>query len=266
LLPRIKSTDHLVDLENKHIFERILIMSIPLLAYEPTSRNHRVASFEVGGDFQPRLYTTDGLRSASEMDDLISAAYRQIFNEQQMTTSSRQLALESQVKSGQITVREFVQGLATSAHFRERNYDTNNNYRFVQMCIQRILGRDVYSDREKLAWSTVLATKGLNGFISELVNSDEYMENFGENLLPYQRRRQLQQRPTGEITFTHMARYDEYYRDNQPEGNLGGYRLSPYRWAWQSNPTPAMRQAGAVIVWGGVAGIAFLIVATLFHM
>lgn len=30
------------------------------------------------------------------------------------------------------------------------------------MCIQRVLGRDVYNDREKLAWSIVLATKGLN--------------------------------------------------------------------------------------------------------
>lgn len=241
-------------------------MAIPLLVYEPTSRNHRVAGFEIGGDFQPRLYTTDGLRSTSEMDDLISAAYRQVFNEQQMTNSSRQLTLESQLKSGQITVREFIQGLATSAHFRERNYDTNNNYRFVQMCIQRILGRDVYSDREKLAWSTVLATKGLNGFISELVNSDEYLENFGDNVLPYQRRRQLPQRPTGEITFAHMARYDEYYRDNLPEASAGGYHLSAYRWAWQSNPPPALRQVGAAIIWGGVAWIALALGAALFHM
>jgi phycobilisome rod-core linker protein len=242
-------------------------MSLPLLEYKPTSQNQRVAGFEVPGDCQPRIFTNDGLLAASEMDDLISAAYRQIFNEQQMTESSRQRTLESQVRSGQISVREFIQGLATSAHFRERNYDTNNNYRFVQMAVQRVLGREVYNDREKFAWSAVLMTEGLQGFINQLVNGDEYLENFGDNVVPYQRRRQLSQRVKGEVTFAHMARYDEFYRDNLPSpSQAGGYNLSANRWAWQSNPPPVLRQVGAAIVWGGVAVIGFLIVATLFHL
>ena len=94
------------------------------------------------------------------MDALISAAYRQIFNEQQLLKSNRQTFLESQLRFGQLSVRDFIRGLATSDPFRQRNYECNNNYRFVQMCVQRILGREVYSDREKLAWSIVLATKG----------------------------------------------------------------------------------------------------------
>jgi phycobilisome rod-core linker protein len=241
-------------------------MSLPLLEYKPTSQNQRVAGFEVSGDFQPRLYTTDGLLSPSEMDALISSAYRQIFNEQQMTQSARQSALESQLRSGQITVREFIQGLATSPHFRTHNYDTNNNYRFVQMCMQRILGREVYNDREKYAWSIVLATKGLNGFITELVNTDEYLENFGDNVVPYQRRRQLPQRAQGEITFAHMARYDEFYRSKLPNSSYNGDGMSPYRWAWQSNPPPVLRQIGGAIVWGGVAWIGVALLAALFHM
>jgi phycobilisome rod-core linker protein len=124
----------------------------------------------------------------------------------------------------------------------------------------------VYNDREKYAWSIVLATKGLNGFITELVNTGEYLENFGDNVVPYQRRRQLPQRPQGEITFAHMARYDEFYRDKLPSPSYGGYSMSPYRWAWQSNPPPALRQAGAAIIWGGVAGIGFLLIAALFHL
>jgi phycobilisome rod-core linker protein len=243
-----------------------LVMSLPLLQYQPTAQNQRVEGFEIAGEYQPRLYTTDGWLSAGEMDDLISSAYRQIFNEQQMTQSSRQVALESQLRASQITVREFIQGLVTSPHFRERNYDTNNNYRFVQMCVQRVLGREVYNDREKYAWSAVLMTKGLVGFVQDLVNSAEYLENFGENIVPYQRRRQLAQRTTGDITFAHMARYDEFYRDKLPAPSQGGYGTSAYRWAWQSNPPPVLRQAGAAIVWGGVAGIGFLIMATLFHL
>jgi phycobilisome rod-core linker protein len=243
-----------------------LVMALPLLQYKPTAQNQRVEGFEISGDREPRIYTNDGLLSPGEMDDLISAAYRQIFNEQQMIQSSRQVVLESQVRSGQLTVREFIQGLVTSPHFRERNYDSNNNYRFVQMVVQRVLGRDVYSDQEKYAWSALLMTQGLAGFVQELVNSTEYLEHFGENVVPYQRRRQLAARPIGDITFAHMARYDEFYRDKLPSPSQGGYTLSANRWAWQSNPPPILGQVGAAIIWGGVAGIGVLIFATLFHL
>ncbi len=183
-------------------------MAIPLLDYSTTSRNHRVAGFEIPGDEQPRIFTTDSGGSNSELDTLIQAAYRQLFNEQQMLVSHRQLRLESQLRAGQLTVREFIAGLATSDSFRRLNYEANNNYRFVQLCIQRILGREVYGDREKIAWSIVLATQGLKGFIQSLVNSAEYLETFGDTVVPYQRRRILPQRQQGDISFAHTARYD----------------------------------------------------------
>lgn len=192
-------------------------MALPLLEYKPSSRNHRVEGFEVAGDEQPRIYTTENLPSASDMDSLIMAAYRQIFNEQQMTTSSRQIALESQLRAGQITVKDFIRGLAISDVFRSRNYDVNNNYRFVQMGVQRILGRDVYSDREKYSWSILLATKGLQGFINALLDSEEYSSNFGDHTVPYQRRRILPQRIKGELPFARMARYGTDYRDKLPK-------------------------------------------------
>jgi phycobilisome rod-core linker protein len=244
-------------------------MSLPLLEYQPTSQNQRVEGFEVGGDRQPVIYSTRTLPSATEMDNLIQAAYRQIFNEQQMTQSARQVALESQLRNGQITTRDFIAGLAASEHFRIHNYDTNNNNRVVQMCVQRVLGRDVYNDREKYAWSIVLATKGLKTFITELVNTEEYQVNFGDNTVPYQRRRSLPSIGSNAVPFTQMACYDEFYRANRPQpsrSGLGGAGGSAYRWAWQRNPPPILRQAGAVIVWGGVAGIGLLLLATLFHL
>ena len=146
-------------------------MTISLLSYPLSSQNQRVNGYEVPGDEQPRIYTTDNLPKGTEVDEIIRAAYRQIFNEQQQIASHRQIALESQFRVGQITVRDFIKGLVFSDSFRRLNYETNNNYRFVEMCIQRLLGRNVYDNREKLAWSIVLATKGLRGFIDELLNS-----------------------------------------------------------------------------------------------
>lgn len=191
-------------------------MPIPLLEYAPTSQNQRVASFEVPGDEQPRIYTTANLLSASELDELIVAAYRQIFHEQQMLSSNRQTFLESQLRAGQITVKEFIRGLVASDSFRRLNYDANNNYRFVELCIQRVLGRQVYGDREKLSWSIVLATKGLESFIDDLLNSEEYGDRFGDSTVPYQQRRVLPQRPQGELPFARTARYGMDYRDRLP--------------------------------------------------
>lgn len=191
-------------------------MSIPLLEYAPSSQNQRVSGFEIPGDEQPRVYSTEPLLSTDEFEALITAAYRQIFHEQQMLSSNRQPFLESQLKSGQITVKEFVRGLATSDSFRRLNYDVNNNYRFVELCVQRILGRNIYSDRETLSWSIVLATKGLQGFIDELLESAEYTVNFGDSTVPFQRRRVLPQQTQGELPFERMARYGKDYRDKLP--------------------------------------------------
>ena len=204
-------------------------MPLPLLEYAPSSQNQRVQGFEIPGDEQPRVYTTENLLSATEMDELILAAYRQIFHEQQMLTSNRQAFLESQLRAGQITVKDFIRGLVTSDSFRRLNYDVNNNYRFVELCVQRILGRQIYNDRETLAWSIVLATKGLQGFISDLLESEEYNENFGDSTVPYQRRRVLPQKAKGELPFERTPRYGEDYRDRLPQPSLKGIRLDSPR-------------------------------------
>lgn len=186
-------------------------MTIPLLNYPLSSQNQRVNGFEIPGDEQPRIYTLDNLPKNTEMDEVIWSAYRQIFNEQQMIQSNRQLGLESQLRGGQITVRDFIRGLILSDSFRRLNYNTNNNYRFVEMSFQRLLGRAVYDNREILAWSIVLATKGLKGFVDAMLNGQEYLDHFGDTTVPYQRRRILPQRSQGELPFARMARYDEHH-------------------------------------------------------
>lgn len=244
-------------------------MTLPLLTYSPASQNQRVKGFEVHGDEQPRIYNTENLLSSVEMDTLIHTAYRQIYNEQQMLASHRQQFLESQLRAGQITVKDFIRGLATSDSFRRLTFDTNNNYRFAQICIQRILGRNVYSEREKIAWSIVLATKGLQGFIDDLLNSEEYLSNFGDNTVPYQRRRILPQRSQGELPFARMARYDEYHLAKLPKPDMrylrrsGAARLDYTRWDWQKNPPAALRAVGTGIVGLGVVWIGAMLASVL---
>ncbi|GAB4204744.1 MAG: phycobilisome rod-core linker polypeptide [Coleofasciculaceae cyanobacterium] len=186
-------------------------MALPLLNYSPTSQNQRVAAYEVPGDEQPRVFTTDNLLFSTDMDNLIEAAYRQIFFH--AFKWDRESALESQLRNGQITVRDFIRGLLLSKTFYNSFYEKNSNYRFVEHCVQKVLGRDVYNEREKIAWSIVVATKGIRGLVDELLNSQEYLDNFGYNTVPYQRRRVLHGREQGELPFNIKSpRYDAYHR------------------------------------------------------
>lgn len=185
-------------------------MGIPLLAYSPSCPNQRVDSLGARDD-ETIIYSTDDQFSPTEMGNLINAAYRQIFFH--AFKSDREIVLESQLRNRQITVRDFIRGLLLSNTFIDSFYDKNSNYRFVEHCVQKVLGRRVYSNAEKIAWSAVVMTKGVKGFVDELLNSDEYIQNFGENTVPYHRRRILPSRTLGEIPFNITSpRYDAYHR------------------------------------------------------
>lgn len=187
-------------------------MAIPLLSYDLSTQNQRVTGFEVAGDDQPKIFSTDNLLQGSDFDALVEAAYRQIFFH--AFKADREPFLESQLRNGQISVRDFIRGLLLSNTFRQSFYNLNNNYRFVEQCVQRVLGRDIYSEREKLAWGVIVATKGIEGFVEALLDSDEYLEAFGFSTVPYQRRRSLPGRAQGELPFNIKSpRYDAYYRE-----------------------------------------------------
>lgn len=186
-------------------------MAIPLLTYSPSTQNSRVAGFDVPNDDQPRIFSSDNILSPSDLDILIDAAYRQIFFH--AFAADREPFLESQLRSGQITVRDFIRGLLLSNTYKRSFYDLNSNYRFVEQTVQRTLGRDVFNQQEKIAWSIVVATQGIQGFVDQLLNSPEYLQNFGDATVPFQRRRNLPSQAIGQTPFNLKSpRYDEYHR------------------------------------------------------
>jgi phycobilisome rod-core linker protein len=186
-------------------------VAIPLLAYSPSCPNQRVDALGARDD-EAIIYSTDDLFSPTDMGNLINAAYRQVFFH--AFKWDREVALESQLRNRQITVRDFIRGLTLSNTFIDSFYNKNSNYRFVEHCVQKLLGRRVYSNAEKIAWSAVLMTKGVKGFVDDILNSQEYLENFGENTVPYHRRRILPGRVMGETPFNITSpRYDAYHRD-----------------------------------------------------
>ena len=183
-------------------------MPIPLLEYQPRSQNQRVAGYEVPSEDTPWIYRLEDCAAADEIQELIWAAYRQIFSEHQILQFNRQIQLESQLKNRAINVRDFIRGLAKSEAFRRLVVETNSNYRLVEVCLKRLLGRAPYNKDEEISWSIKVATLGWGGFVDALVDSEEYQQNFGDTTVPYQRRR-FKDRPINLVT----PRYGNYWRD-----------------------------------------------------
>lgn len=190
-------------------------MSIPLLKVNPKTQNQRVDGYDVTDEDDPVIYRLTDARSAEDVDRIIWAAYRQIFAEHLILKSNRQTFLESQLRNRKIGVADFIRGLGKSEVYRELVAETNSNYRLVDITLKRFLGRASYGKDEQIAKSIVIATKGLHGFIDEIVDGEEYRENFGDDIVPYQRRR-LEGRP---FNLTN-PRYSDFWRNRLLEREL----------------------------------------------
>ncbi|KAM3113906.1 phycobilisome rod-core linker polypeptide [Phormidesmis sp. 146-33] len=201
-------------------------MSLPLLKVTPKTQNQRVDGYDVLDEDDPQAYRLRDATSVAEIDELIWAAYRQIFGEHLILESYRQTFLESQLRNRMISVADFIRGLGKSDVYRELVWDTNSNYRVVDLTCKRFLGRASYGQDEQIAQSIVIATKGLHGFIDAIVDGAEYRQAFGDDIVPYQRRR-LEGRP---FNLTN-PRYSDFWRGRLLERELATgsyYRVRTY--------------------------------------
>lgn len=185
-------------------------MALPLLTYKPSSQNQRVKSFGIAdlNEDTPYVYRLEDAASPAEIRDLIWAAYRQVFSEHEILKFNRQITVETRFANRSITVRDLIRELAKSEAFYRLVVSVNNNYRLVEICLKRFLGRAPYNKDEEIAWSIVIATKGFSGFVDALLDSDEYTEAFGDFTVPYQRKR-MEGRPFNLVT----PRYGEDFQE-----------------------------------------------------
>jgi phycobilisome rod-core linker protein len=233
-------------------------MALPLLATRPITQNARVNPFAIGSDEAPR--------NQVDVEEQIQQAYRQIFFH--AFKVDREPMLEMQLRNADITVRDFVRGLLLSRKFREGFYRCNSNYRVVEQVVGRVLGREVNGDQERIAWSIVIANQGLEGFVDSLLNSREYLENFGLDTVPFQRARVLAGHAKAARPFNQKApRYDAYWRDisarrapaNPFAGGGAQFSGGQMSAAWVGGQPPKFAQT----LWLAVAAIGGLEIARL---
>ncbi|MDM9384410.1 phycobilisome rod-core linker polypeptide [Chlorogloeopsis sp. ULAP01] len=124
--------------------------------------------------------------SASEKTEVVKAAYRQIFERDITRAYSLSISyLESQVKNGDISMKEFVRRLGKSPLYRKQFYEPFINSRALELAFRHILGRGPSSREEVQKYFDIVSKGGLAALIDALVDSEEYSDYFGEETVPY---------------------------------------------------------------------------------
>ncbi|MCB4428185.1 hypothetical protein FZX09_05110 [Synechococcus sp. MU1643] len=175
------------------------------LPFKPSSQNSRVDS--ISASRQPCWDRAPDLSS-----EIIERCYRQIYFH--AMSCDRDRFLESQLRSGSITVRDFIRGLLLSDRFYRGYVECNGNDRVVEQVVGRVLGRPVYGQDEVKSWSIVIAEQGFAAFVDDILESSEYFERFGIDGIPDQVNRILPGRSQGEMPiYQRFPRYGESWRD-----------------------------------------------------
>lgn len=126
--------------------------------------------------------------SALEKELVIKAVYRQVFERDIRRAYGIAFTLEEcKVRNGQLSVKEFVRALGKSKLYAKQFYEPYINSRALELAFRHFLGRGPGSREEVQEYFALLSQGGLPALVDALVDSKEYEEYFGEEIVPYLR-------------------------------------------------------------------------------
>jgi hypothetical protein len=125
------------------------------------------------------------ISSQEDKTTLIRAVYKQVLGNQYLMESERLTQVESLFKNGYLSVREFVRAVAKSGLYRTKFFENCNPYHFIELNHKHLLGRAPQNKAEMLHHFTILQEQGVDAEIDSYIDSNEYQERFGEEVVPY---------------------------------------------------------------------------------
>jgi phycoerythrin-associated linker protein len=125
--------------------------------------------------------------NASDQDKstIIRTVYQQVLGRQYIMESERLTGAESLFRNGYLSVREFVRAVAKSGLYRAKFFENCNPYHFIELNFKHLLGRAPQNKAEMLHHFTILQEQGVDAEIDSYIDSAEYQERFGEEVVPY---------------------------------------------------------------------------------
>ena len=147
------------------------------------------ASYALGAQGQAQRATIRPGMSGAQKAEVIRAAYRQVFERDIAKGYSLVVCPveATQVRQGQISMREFIRALGRSQEYRRQFYGRFSNSRVVELAFRHFLGRGISSREEFTTYFDIVSAQGLRGLVDSLVNSMEYARVFGEETVPFLR-------------------------------------------------------------------------------
>ncbi|MEM8604006.1 MAG: phycobilisome rod-core linker polypeptide, partial [Cyanobacteria bacterium P01_H01_bin.121] len=120
---------------------------------------------------------------------LVKAAYRQVFERDldPYVVRNEFTELESKLGNGEISVKEFIEGLGNSGLYTKEFYTPFPNTKVIELGLKHFLGRAPRDQVEIRKYNQILAAEGIRGFMSTMLLTPEYTECFGEDTVPYRR-------------------------------------------------------------------------------
>ena len=117
----------------------------------------------------------------------INALYKNIFGNLSLMQSERPIDIERKLRNGDLTVREFTRKICKSTIYRNFYFDGISQYKAIKLRYKHILGRPIKSKDEVTQSSNIINNLGFEAHIDFLIDSNEYNNIFGEDIVPYMR-------------------------------------------------------------------------------
>jgi phycocyanin-associated rod linker protein len=125
--------------------------------------------------------------SQGDIEAVILAVYQQVLGNPHLLTSERLTIAESLLRDGKITVQEFVRQVAKSDLYKQKFFHSSFQSRTIELNFKHLLGRAPYDQSEITEHMNRYQNDGYEADIDSYINSPEYQENFGENIVPFYR-------------------------------------------------------------------------------
>ena len=117
--------------------------------------------------------------------EAINALYKNIFGNLSLMESERPIDIERKLRNGDITVREFTRKICKSTIYRNFYFDNISQYKSIKLRYKHILGRPIKSQLEVAQNSNIINNLGFEAHVDFLIDSDEYNNVFGEDIVPF---------------------------------------------------------------------------------
>ncbi len=117
----------------------------------------------------------------------INALYKNIFGNLSLMQSERPIDIERRLRNGDITIKEFTRKVCKSSIYKNFYFDSISQYKSIKLRYKHILGRPLTSQREVAQSSEILNKLGFETHIDWLIDSEEYNNCFGDDIVPYMR-------------------------------------------------------------------------------